>query len=76
VPEDPYSDPVTGVLHNKLGLRSAVALEAAEREITHAALIFLDESPLPPPAMTCLIYKGSISGSSAIFTSGRGESGR
>jgi hypothetical protein len=46
VPEDPYSDPVTGVLYNKLGLRSAAALEAAEREITHAALILLDESPV------------------------------
>jgi cell filamentation protein len=46
VPEDPYSDPVTGVLYNKLGLRSAVALEAAEREITHAALILLDDSPV------------------------------
>ena len=45
MPEDPYSDPVTGVLYNKLGLRSAAALEAAEREITHAALILLDESP-------------------------------
>jgi cell filamentation protein len=33
VPQDPYSDPVTGVLYNKLGLRSAAALEAAEREI-------------------------------------------
>jgi cell filamentation protein len=44
VPEDPYSDPVTGVLYNKLGLRSTAALEAAEREITHAALILLDES--------------------------------
>jgi cell filamentation protein len=48
VPEDPYSDPVTGVLYNKLGLRSAAALEAAEREITHAALILLDESPVSP----------------------------
>jgi hypothetical protein len=46
VPEDPCSDPVTGVLYNKLGLRSAVALEAAERELTHAALILLDESPV------------------------------
>ncbi len=44
--QDPYSDPVTGVLYNKLGLRSAAALEAAEREITHAALILLDESPV------------------------------
>ena len=47
MPEDPYSDPVTGVLYNKLGL-GAAALEAAEREITHAALILLDESPVPP----------------------------
>ena len=46
MPEDPYSDPVTGVLDNKLGLRSAAALEEAEREITHAALILLDESPV------------------------------
>ena len=46
MPEDPYSDPVTGVLYDKLGLRSAVALEAAEREITHAALILLDDSPV------------------------------
>ncbi len=47
MPEDPYSDPVTGVLHNKLGLGAAAELEAAEREITHAALILLDESPVP-----------------------------
>jgi cell filamentation protein, protein adenylyltransferase len=48
VPEDPYTDPVTGVLRNKLGLRTAEELQAAEREITHAALIFLKESPVPP----------------------------
>lgn len=48
MPEDPYSDPVTGVLYNKLGLGTAAALEAAEREITHAALILLDESPVSP----------------------------
>ncbi len=46
--QDPYSDPVTGVLYNRLELRSAAALEAAEREITHAALILLDESPVSP----------------------------
>jgi cell filamentation protein len=45
---DPYSDPVTGVLSNKLGLGTAAALEAAEREITHAALILLDESLVTP----------------------------
>jgi cell filamentation protein len=48
MPEDPYSDPVTGVLYNKLGLGSASGLEAAEREITHAALILLDSSPVSP----------------------------
>jgi cell filamentation protein len=48
VSQDPYSDPVTGVLYNRLGLRSAAALEAAEPEITHAALILLDESPVSP----------------------------
>jgi cell filamentation protein len=48
MPEDPYSDPVTGVLYNKLRLGTAAELEAAEREITHAALILLDESPVSP----------------------------
>ena len=48
MPEDPYSDPVAGVLYNKLGLGTAAGLKAAEREITHAALILLDESPVSP----------------------------
>jgi cell filamentation protein len=48
VPEDPCTDPVTGVLRNKLGLITTGELETAEREITHAALIFLRESPVPP----------------------------
>jgi cell filamentation protein len=48
MPKDPYADPVTGVLRNKLGLSEARELEMAEREITHAALIFLKESPVPP----------------------------
>jgi cell filamentation protein len=46
VPDDPYADPVTGVLRNKLGLGAAEELAAAEREITHAALILLRESPV------------------------------
>lgn len=45
---DPYTDPVTGVLLNKLGLSTTAELEAAEREITHAALILLQESPVEP----------------------------
>jgi cell filamentation protein len=48
VGDDPYADPVTGVLLNKLGLGTAAELEAAEREITHAALILLGESPVHP----------------------------
>ena len=48
MPGDPYSDPVTGVLYNKLGLSTGAGLEAAEREITHAALILLHESPISP----------------------------
>jgi cell filamentation protein len=48
VPEDPYTDPVTGILLNKLGLRTVGELESAEREITHAALILLRESPVRP----------------------------
>jgi cell filamentation protein len=46
MPQDPYSDPVTEVLRNKLGLSATGELETAEREITHAALIFLKESPV------------------------------
>jgi len=48
MPEDPYADPVTGVLRNKLELSTIGELETAEREITHAALIFLKESPVVP----------------------------
>jgi len=61
VPEDPYTDPVTGVLRNKLGLRTAEELQAAEREITHAALILLKESPVPPSydlGHLCAIHRG------------------
>jgi cell filamentation protein len=47
VPGDPYADPETGVLRNKLGLSTAADLETAEREITHAALILLREAPVP-----------------------------
>lgn len=46
MPGDPYTDPVTGVLRSKLGLGTAEELAAAEREITHAALILLRESPV------------------------------
>jgi fido (protein-threonine AMPylation protein) len=36
------------VLYNKLGLSTAAGLKTAEREITHAALILLHESPISP----------------------------
>jgi cell filamentation protein, protein adenylyltransferase len=48
VAADPYTDPVTGILFNKLGLSTADELEAAERDITHAALILLKDSPVQP----------------------------
>jgi cell filamentation protein len=60
VPEDPYADPVTGVLRNKLGLSTTGELETAEREITHAALIFLKESPVKPSydlGHLCMIHR-------------------
>jgi cell filamentation protein len=46
VPDDPYTDPVTGTLRNTLGLETTEELAAAEREITHAALILLGETPV------------------------------
>jgi cell filamentation protein len=46
MPADPYTDPATGILRNKLGFSTAGDLEAAEREIAHAALIWLRESPV------------------------------
>ena len=48
MPDDPYTDPATGVLRDKLGLITALDLKAAEREITHAALILLPEAPVRP----------------------------
>jgi cell filamentation protein len=39
---------VTGALRNKLGLSTTRELEDAEREITHAALVFLKEAPVQP----------------------------
>jgi cell filamentation protein len=48
VPDDPYTDPVMGVLRNKLGLGTPEELAVAEREITHAALVLLGESPVRP----------------------------
>ncbi len=37
---------MTGVLHNKLGVKTAGDPANAERDITHAALIWLAESPV------------------------------
>jgi cell filamentation protein len=48
VPDDPYADPATGVLRNKLGLVEPGELDAAERDITQAALVFLRDSPVAP----------------------------
>jgi cell filamentation protein len=45
--DDPYLDPVTGVLRNKLGLTTNVALEHAEGDLVFAALVELLEDPPP-----------------------------
>jgi hypothetical protein len=46
MPEDPYADPATGVLCNKLGLSTSAELDAAERDITRAALMYYWDSPV------------------------------
>lgn len=44
---DPYTDPKTGVLRNKLGITTPAELAAAEADITAARLLRLAEKPLP-----------------------------
>jgi cell filamentation protein len=61
MPADPYIDPVTGILRNNLRLGTTAELDAAEREITHAALISLRESPAQATydlAHLCAIHRG------------------
>lgn len=61
MPGDPYADPLTGVLRNRLGLSTAGELESAEREVTHAALIFLKESPVAASydlRHLCAVHRG------------------
>jgi cell filamentation protein len=43
---DPYSDPRTGVLVNKLGLSTKAALDRAERDLTSFALLRLRRRPI------------------------------
>jgi cell filamentation protein len=44
--KDPYADPRTGVLHNKLGITDARALDQAERDITQMRLVELNRNPI------------------------------
>ena len=44
---DPYSDPQSGVLVNKLGLTTGLELERVERDLTSIALLRLRDRPLP-----------------------------
>lgn len=44
---DPYSDPASGVLVNKLGLATQAELERVERDVTSFALLRLRDRPLP-----------------------------
>jgi hypothetical protein len=53
--DDPYADPVTEVLRNKLELGTAEELAAAEREITHAALGRSGRSPSPKAARSACL---------------------
>jgi cell filamentation protein len=47
VADDPYVDPLTGILRNTLGISTAEQLKRAERRLTRAALVRLVERPLP-----------------------------
>jgi cell filamentation protein len=47
VSDDPYADPVTGVLYNRLGIDDAARLDEAEAGITRAALVRLQNRTLP-----------------------------
>jgi cell filamentation protein len=47
VTHDPYSDPVSGVLINKLGLTTQADLDRAERDLTSLALLHLRARPVP-----------------------------
>lgn len=42
---DPYTDPATGVLINKLGLTTTTELHQAERDLTGLAILRLDAQP-------------------------------
>ncbi|MGI8647165.1 MAG: cell filamentation protein Fic [Acidimicrobiales bacterium] len=44
---DPYTDPATGVLHNKLGLTDADNLSQAETGLSLKAIALLSRNPLP-----------------------------
>ncbi len=44
---DPYTDPKTGILRNKLGITDAGELAAAEADITGARLTRIAERPIP-----------------------------
>lgn len=45
---DPYLDPETGLLRNKVGARTKVALEEAEGDLSFACLIQLMDHPVKP----------------------------
>ncbi|MFI5527058.1 Fic/DOC family protein [Kitasatospora sp. NPDC051853] len=44
---DPYADPASGVLRNRLGITTPEALAAAEADITAARLTRIAEKPIP-----------------------------
>ncbi|NUU20894.1 MAG: cell filamentation protein Fic [Streptomycetaceae bacterium] len=44
---DPYVDPETGLLRNRLGIRDSLLLSRAEADLSHLGLTELDRRPLP-----------------------------
>ncbi|WP_058234777.1 hypothetical protein [Devriesea agamarum] len=45
---DPYLDPQTGLLRNKVGAQTNAALDDAEGDLSHARLIQLMDHPVKP----------------------------
>ena len=72
---DPYIDPGTGVLRNRLGISNPDQLEAAETDFTAVRLAGLLQRPLPATT-TWRTCDASTSVSSATSTPGPGSCAR
>lgn len=57
---DPYTDPATGILRNKVNAQTQVALETAEGDLVYARMVQLLKSPPEPTgdlAELCAIHR-------------------